>query len=192
MQKVINENRIEFYNEETNEMIMCMGFVNDEFCWWFRNSDEITITEDMELFGLLKYLMQQQYDFDDPEIAKNFKDDNKLIWYSDCSYDPDSESSVNAVSYLTIVYEENIIKLKCIKPIDSIINRADKSHIIEFSPGGNGRHARNLKTGRTLQNDLIISVYQKLLSKEETKKKNKTDTRDPNAKILKLGVNFIN
>ena len=174
MQKVVNGNRIEFWNEETNEMIMCMEFVSDEFCWWFRNSDEITITEDMELFGLLEYLMHQQYDFDDPEIAKNYKDNNKLIWYSDCSYNPDDERSVNAVSYLTIAYEENIIKLKCIKPIDSIINRADKSHIIEFSPGGNGRHARNLKTGRTLQNDLIICVYQKLFSKDKIKINHKT------------------
>ena len=50
MKKIINENRIEFWNEETNEMIMYIDYPTDECIWYFNNSEVITITKDMELF----------------------------------------------------------------------------------------------------------------------------------------------
>ena len=43
-------------------------------------------------------------------------------------------------------------------------------HTIAFSPAGNGRYSENIKTGSSLQDDVIINVYNKLLEKNKCKK----------------------
>ena len=59
--------------------------------------------------------------------------------------------------------------LKCIKPLDDIIDRKNKSHVIVFSPIGNGKYTKNIESGSTLQDDFVIMVYQELLKKENVK-----------------------
>ena len=170
MMKIINGSRIEFWNEETNEMTMYIDFPTDECIWYFYNSEVITITRDMELFELLKNIMSQEYEFSNNEGLTSYKDNNCLVWFSDCYYNPDDEWSRNSVSYLTIEFVDDIFKLKCIKPLDSMIDRATKSHVIVFSPLGNGKYARNIKSGLMLQDDFVQMVYQQLLKKEKVKK----------------------
>lgn len=170
MKKIINESRIEFWNEETNEMIMYIDYPTDECIWYFNNREVITITKDMDLFELLKNIISQQYEFNEKEILNSYKNDNKLIWHSDCYFNPDDEWSRNSVSYLTIDYENDIIKLKCTKLMDKLIDRKNKSHLIVFSPLGNGKFARNIRSGLTLQDEFVLMVYQELLKKEKIKK----------------------
>ena len=173
MKKTINGSRIEFWNESTNEIVMYIDYPTDECIWYFKDSNEIIITDDMEIFEPLKQLMSQQYIFNEDEILKSYKNNNKLVWYSDCYYNPDDEWSRNNVSYLTIIYENNTIKLKCIKPLDEIIERETKSHVIGFSPLGNGKYTKNVKTGMTLQDDFVINVYQELIKKKKIKELHK-------------------
>ena len=168
MRKIINGSRIEFINVDTNEMVMYIDYPTDECIWYFNNSELITITKDMDLFELLKNIISQQYKFNEDEILKSYKSDDKLIWYSDCYFNPDDEWSRNSVSYLTIEYIDGVFKLKCTKPLDEIIDRKEKSHVIVFSPLGNGRHAKNID-GLTLQDDFVIMVYQELFKKNKTK-----------------------
>lgn len=168
MYKVVNGTKISFYNNSNNE-IMYIDYPTDECIWYFYNSQLITITKDMELFELLKSIMSQQYKFSDDEILKSYKSNNKLIWYSDCYYNSDDEWSKNSVSYLTIEYVDDTFKLKCTKPLDNMIDRNDKSHVITFSPLGNGKYTKNIESGLTLQDDFVIMVYQELLKKEKVK-----------------------
>ncbi len=169
MRIIINGSRIEFINVDTNEMVMYIDYPTDECIWYFNNSELITITKDMDLFELLKNIISQQYKFNEDEILKSYKSDNKLIWYSDCYFNPDDEWSRNSVSYLTIEYIDGVFKLKCTKPLDEIIDRKDKSHVIAFSPLGNGKYAKNITTGMTLQDDFVIMVYQELLKRDNVK-----------------------
>ena len=173
MKKVIKGSRIEFWNEETNKIIMYIDYSTDECIWYFYNSEVITITKDMDLFELLKNIISQQYKFNEDEILKSYKSDNKLIWYSDCYFNPDDEWSRNSVSYLTIEYIDGVFKLKCTKPLDNIIDRKEKSHVIAFSPLGNGKYTKNIESGLTLQDDFVIMVYQELLKKEKVKELHK-------------------
>ena len=170
MKKIINGNRIEFWNEETNEMVMYIDYLTDECIWYFNNSEEIAITKDMKLFDPIKELMLQQYVFNEDEILKSYKTNNKLVWFSDCYYNPDDEWSRNSVSYLTIEFVNDAFKLKCVKPLDDMIDRGTKSHVIGFSPLGNGKYARNIKSGLTLQDDFVQMVYQNLLKNDKVKK----------------------
>ena len=169
MKKKINGSRIEFWDEETNKIIMYIDYPADECIWCFSDSNEITITNDMELFEPIKQFMSQQYIFNEDEDLKSYKNNNKLVWYSDCYYNPDNEWSRDSVSYLTIEYIDGIFKIKCTKPLDEMIDRKDKSHVIGFSPLGNGRYTKNVKSGMTLQDDFVIGVYQELLKKEKAK-----------------------
>lgn len=165
MKKIIDKSKISFY--QNDQIIMTMDFISDEFVWMFNNSDIVTITKDMELYNLLDYLLKQDYTFADEELA-NYKDDNKLIWYSDCYYDLDDEYSKKSVSYLNIEKVNDEIHIWCKKPLDEIMGRKRKNYVIVFSPAGNGRYALN-SNGSTLQDDFIINVYQALLSKNKIK-----------------------
>ena len=169
MKKIINGSRIEFWNEKTNQIIMYIDYPIDECIWYFNDGELITITKEMELFELLKSIMSQQYKFNDDEILKSYKNNIKLVWYSDCYYNPDNEWSKNSVSYLTIEYLDDAFMLKCIKPLDDIIDRKNKSHVIVFSPIGNGKYTKNIESGSTLQDDFVIMVYQELLKKGNVK-----------------------
>ena len=168
MHKVINGTKISFYDDSDNET-MYIDYSSDECVWYFNSSEVATITEDSALFEPIKNIMLQQYEFDNNEVLHSYKDDNKLVWYSDCYYNPDDEWSINSVSCLAIEFIDGVYKLKCTKPLDEIIDRKNKTHGICFSPGGNGRYAKNIKTGKTLQDEFVINVYQKLLEKEKVK-----------------------
>ena len=169
MYKVIDKTLISFFDEDDKE-IMYIDYSTDECVWYFNNSDEIVITQEMDLFEPLKKFISQNYVFSDNEILQSSKYDNKLVWYSDCYYNPTDEWSRNSVSYLTIDYENDIIKLKCTKLMDKLIDRKNKSHLIVFSPLGNGKFARNIRSGLTLQDEFVLMVYQELLKKEKIKK----------------------
>ena len=168
MQKIINGTRIDFY-DNCNQLIMSIDYPTDECIWFFKNSDVVIIREDDVLFEPLQYIMSQEYKFDNTEPLKSYKTANKLVWYSDCSYNPDDQWSRNWVSYMTIEYLDGVFKLYATKSLDKIIDRNDKSHIVAFSPLGNGKYAKNIETGLTLQDDLVINIYQKLLQKEKIK-----------------------
>ena len=172
MHKVINGTKISFYDENDNE-IMYIDYPSDECIWYFNSSEVVTIAEDSLLFEPIKNIMSQQYEFDDNEVLHSYKDDNKLVWYSDCYYNPDDEWSKKSVSYLTTEFIDGVYKLKCTKPLDEIIDRKNKSHVIVFSPLGNGRYAKNIETGLTLQDDFVQQIYQKLLKNEKVRKLHK-------------------
>jgi hypothetical protein len=122
----------------------------------------------MDLYEPIKSIMAAQYEFGN-DFLKSSKDDNKLVWYSDCYYDPDNEWSSKTVSYLEIVNNGNTFTLKCTKPLDGIIPRNKTDHYIVFSPLGNGKHALNVNTGTNLQDDFVTNVYQKLLSDDRSR-----------------------
>lgn len=169
MKKIINGSRVEFYDNNNNE-IMYMDYSIDEGIWYFSDDNIITINKEMELFECLMYLMNQQYTFSNDAVLRSSKEDNKIVWYSDCYYNPDDEWSIKSVSYLTIEYADNIFRLQCVKPLDEVIDRNQKFHCIGFSPCGNGQYAKNNLNGLTLQDDFIFGVYHKLLKQEKVKR----------------------
>jgi len=160
MKKMVVGSKVSFYDNEKE--IMYIDFFADECVWYFDSSSEVTITSEMDLYEPIKSIMTAQYDFGN-DFLKSSKDDNKLVWYSDCYYDPDNEWSSKTVSYLEIVNNGNTFTLKCTKPLDGIISRNKADHYIVFSPLGNGKRALNVNTGTNLQDDFVINVYQKLL-----------------------------
>lgn len=169
MKKIINNNTIHFYDNENSE-IMYIEHCVDDCIWYFNSENIINVTEDMELYNLLEKFMNQNYKFND-EVLINFKDKNKLIWYSDCYYNPCDEWSTHSVSCLNIERKDKSFKIWCTKKLDEIIDRPHKTYGISFSPAGNGKFSKNLNTGKTLQDDFINYIYQQLLVENKILKK---------------------
>ena len=165
MKKVIRDKTIYFYDDEDNE-IMYIDQSTDECIWFFNSEKVVDITKDMELYDLLDNLMNNDYQFCD-DILSNYKDSNKLIWYSDCYYNPEDEFSLASVSCLNIERKDSCIKIWCTKKLDELIDRKHKTYGICFSPAGNGKYSKNLNTGLTLQDDFVTHVYQPLFNRNK-------------------------
>lgn len=171
MKKVIRGKAIYFYDEKDNE-IMHMDFSIDECIWFFESAGTIKITPDMELYEPLSDFMQQEYVFP-KSILQNSKDNNSLVWYSDCYYDPDDEWSRDSVSCLHIDRRDDSFELWCTKELDKKFERPHRTYCICFSPCGNGNHSQNINTGATLQTDFVTHVYQTLMFKPKQMCKNR-------------------
>ena len=169
MKKVIRDKVIHFYDAKNNE-IMYIDFSCDDCVWYFYSDDIINISMDMELYHLIDKFMNQHYEFNS-DILIDYKDCNRLIWYSDCYYNPDDAISVSAVSCLNIERIHIGFKIWCTKKLDEIINRPNKSQMICFSPAGNGKYSKNVDTGSTLQDDFVTYIYQPLLNRSDILKK---------------------
>ena len=161
MQKVIKDKEIYFY-DNNNNLIMCLDYRRDDFVWYFNTNEAIKITNDMEIYSLISNFMNEDYIFND-ELLKSYKDKNKLVWYSDCYYNPDDIWSVESVSCLNIERKDNYFKIWCTKKLDERINRSNKTYSIAFAPLMNGVFSRNVNTGLTLQDDVVTMIYQPLL-----------------------------
>jgi len=169
MKKIIDGKTIRFYDSNDNE-IMYMNHSTDECIWYFQTDSIISIEEDTELYSLLESFMNESYEFSD-DILKSSKDKNRLVWYSDCYYNPDDEWSIASVSVLNIKREDSCFKIWCSKRLDELIDRKNKTYGICFSPAGNGKYSRNISTGLTLQDDFVTHIYQLLLKKNKVLKK---------------------
>ena len=169
MKKIVSHKTIHFYDDENNE-IMYIDHSTDECIWYFHSDNIINVTADMELYNLLYIFMNNYYDFGD-DILQNYKDSNKLIWHSDCYYNPDDKWSIASVSCLNIERNDNCFKIWCTKKLDEMIDRPHKTYGICFSPAGNGKYSKNLNTGLTLQDDFVTCIYQPLLNKSKVLKR---------------------
>lgn len=169
MLKVIKGKSIHFYDDENNE-VMYIDYSFDECIWYFCSNNVVNVAVGTELYDLLDSVMSQDYMFGSDELS-GYKDENKLVWYSDCYYDPDDEWSVANVSCLNIERKSSGFDIWCTKKIDEMIKRKNKTYVVSFSPLGNGKYSRNLNNGLTLQDDFVSCVYHPLLEKNKVLKK---------------------
>lgn len=167
MDMKINNYSICFYDENGNE-VMTIDHSRDECVWLFYSDALINVKRDCELYNFLDKFMQQDYVFAD-SVLKYYKDKEKLIWPSDCYYDPNDEWSVDSVSCLNIEKKEDSFDIWCSKKTDKKTDRLDKTYCICFSPCGNGSFSKNLKTGSTLQDDFVVFIYNSLFYKNNVK-----------------------
>lgn len=168
MKKIISNTKITYLGEENNELFY-IDYSFDECIWCFNTNQKITIEQSSELYDVLNEFMINNYTFYENELG-DYKDDNKLVWHSDCYYNPDDRLSVMDVSTLFIEKNNDAYIIWCEKPIDKLLNKITNFFVIGFSPLGNGRYNSNLETGATLQDDFVIQVYQKILQSKVLKK----------------------
>ena len=156
--------KLEFYDQD--KKIMSMGFHFDEFVWTFYGSEPINVQKDSYLYEPLEYIMNQDYVFYDNDLGC-YKDENKLVWYSDCYYNPDDKYSVMDVNRMTIERKDDSFSISCVKPLDEVFSRLNCTYVIAFSPSGNGKLVKNKLTNTNLQDDIVNHIYFGLLEKNK-------------------------
>lgn len=169
MKKIICDKTICFFDNEDKE-IMYLDYSCDECIFGINTSEKIIISKDMELYPLLEEFMKQDYVFGNEEL-QNKKSDKKLIWYSDCYYNPDDELSISSVSCLNIEQKEDYFEIWCTKKINEILKRKTNRYVVAFSPCGNGNYSKNKESGLTLQDDFVTMIYYNLMNKNKVLKK---------------------
>lgn len=169
MKKIICDKTICFFDNEDKE-IMYLDYSCDECIFGINTSEKIIISKDMELYPLLEEFMKQDYVFGNEEL-QNKKSAKKLIWYSDCYYNPDDELSISSVSCLNIEQKEDYFEIWCTKKINEILKRKTNRYVVAFSPCGNGNYSKNKESGLTLQDDFVTMIYYNLMNKNKVLKK---------------------
>lgn len=159
MEKKICDNKISFYDGDKE--LMSLKFVGADFTIYIYTKEVVEINNDNEIYECLNEIFKMQYDFGYNHL-NDVKTSSLLVWHSDCYYNPDDIISVSSLSTLHIKFENGIYKLWCDKEINKLLNLNIDKFCIGFSPCGNGRYARNIKTGSTLQDDFVIKLYQRL------------------------------
>lgn len=159
MEKRIFANKISFYDGDKE--LISLKFVGADFTIYVNTKEVIEINNDNEIYECLNEIFKMQYDFGYNRL-NDIKTNSLLVWHSDCYYNPNDIISVSSLSCLHIKLEDGIYKLWCDKEINKLLNLDIEEFCIGFSPCGNGRYARNIKTGSTLQDDFVIKLYQRL------------------------------
>lgn len=167
MKKIINNDVIEFYDD--NNLIIKIGFISDELVLQVLSDSIININAESELYGCLNDIFNQNYDFGENYLG-DVKNEKKLIWHSDCYFNPEYDYSIKRISCLNIIFEEKIFKVWCNNPINELFNKKNNYFCICFSPNGNGRYARNIESNMSLQDDFVFKIYNKLKEKTNVKK----------------------
>lgn len=73
--------------------------------------------------------------------------------------DIEDENSTNMVNRLIIEKTDNKIKLSYENPFFKKFNIRKCDNVIAFSPCGNGFYSKNINTGLSFQDDIIMTFY---------------------------------
>ena len=158
MNLIRNENsRLELI-DNNEEKLLELGFYADEFIFNFFTKTPITISEadDMFLYYNLKNIMDNDYDFQNKLSSKK---DNELIWFSDQYCNLDDKEETDRVNRLIIRNYDNKLVISFYNPYFEKNDIKRSSEIVAFSPGGNGQFSRNVATGMTFQDDVVIAFH---------------------------------
>lgn len=147
-----------FVSDKKN--ILEMKFIADEFVW-ILNSNEIIISSKDEIFyEELNNIMNNSYVFQDG--IPSYKDNNKLIWLSDCYCDIEDKESLSRINRLVIERRYDYFLIKVYNPFFESVGIKKIYNVISFSPLFNGYYSGNINSGFSLQDDFCL-MYQKIL-----------------------------
>ena len=166
MKTIINLSKREINIVNSDELIISkLYFIPSYFIWEFSsnvsvNNPVILTKEDNDAFySNLNWLMNQSYSF---PHNYSFKSDDKLIWFSEHCFNIEDEMECNQTPRLIIERADDSFIIYYSIPFIEQNNLPNRGASISFAPAGNGYLSRNLKTGYTLQDDLINVFYNTL------------------------------
>ena len=153
------------------KIVLEMKFISDEFVCIINTDDKIEITKELDecFYEYLSRFMENRYLFNTPYSSKT---PDKLVWLSDQCFNTDNPSEVNLANRLVIEKSENGFNISYQNPFFQSLGIKKASHLIAFSPDGNGHWSKNIETDLTLQTEFVIMVNN-ILRKKEIKEKRK-------------------
>lgn len=146
--------------------IFSMGFFFDEFIWSFKVNGPVVITRNIDslFYDNLDLIMSGNYSFENNGLSS--LSNGKLIWFSDQMCDFEDKDATDRISRLVIERKDESFKISMINPFyeEYGINR---ERTVAFSSMGNGYHTRNIVTGSTFQDDIVINLFWNSLNRNK-------------------------
>lgn len=148
-----------------------MKFISDEFVCIISTDDKILVTKqlDQSFYDNLSSFMENRYVFNN-QINK--KTPTKLVWLSDQSGDLSNINETNLMNRLVIEKQDDNFLIYYQNPFFQSMGIKKASHLIAFSPGGNGYWSKNLETGISLQTE-IVKMFKNILNNKTISSKRK-------------------
>lgn len=157
------------YIIDNGQIVLQTGRVGAEFAIYLYTESPIIITKELDecLYTNLNQLLENEYVFASNGLS--YKKDNKIVWFSDGYCDIEDEEEKSRVSRLIIENIDNQIKISYSNTFYEKHN-IKRDAIIAFSPAGNGFYSKNIDTGLSFQDDIIMAFY-KTINREYYKTK---------------------
>jgi len=154
--------------KDHDKTLIEFGFMADEYIMIFYTNQEILISkeDDKDFYEQFSQLLKNTYQFYHPVSCQK---ENKIIWFSDGTCDIEDEFDRKRKSRFILEQKGKYLSFCSQNPF------MDENHItgiqtVIFSPAGNGSFSRNIKTGFSFQDDVVM-IHQKLLEKPKVKEK---------------------
>ncbi|MDD3241878.1 MAG: hypothetical protein PHQ64_03835 [Bacilli bacterium] len=156
--------------KDDDKLLISLKFIADEFVCLFYSEEPIIIDSELDgtFYEGIKEIMDSNYQFFDNDLSVKSKD--KLVWLSDQYGDLDDINCTNKISRLVIEKDGDKFIINSYRPDFINYNIIRRPLVNVFSPAGNGKYAINLKTGSTLQDDMVLNLYVPLIDIAKVKK----------------------
>lgn len=170
----LKENNI--YLIDNNKKIFETNHIGAEFVICIYTNEEIVITRnfDEHLYINLVQLMNNEYIFDNKGLSS--KIDNEIKWFSDQYCNIDKEEETDMINRFVLKKIDDKIQITCENPYFKRNNIKKSQYVIAFSPNGNGFYSKNVNSGMSFQDDVILS-FNNTLKKEYSEFKTKVYKR---------------
>lgn len=160
------------YIVEEDNVLLETDHVGGEFVICIRTHTPIAITKEIDehLYANLKELFYNEYIFD--SYGLSYQKDNIIVWFSDQYCDIESEKDRKRINRLILEDKGDEIQISFENPLLNELGRKKKNNFISFSPGGNGAFSKNINSGLTFQDDIVI-LFENTLNYESSNTLNK-------------------
>lgn len=153
------------YLVEDEKVLLETGYIGAEFFISLSTEKPLVITKELDeyLYANLEQILANEYVFDSHCLS--YKNANKIVWFSDQYCDPEDENQTNMINRLILEKMNGIIKINFENPFLKKYNIKRNGNIIAFSVCGNGFYSKNVNTGLTFQDDIVIAFSNTLKCK---------------------------
>ncbi|MBO5375656.1 MAG: hypothetical protein J6A52_02265 [Bacilli bacterium] len=164
------------YIIENGEVVLETDHIGGEFVVCIRTHNPIRITREIDdnFFSSLKELISNDYLFDGYGLS--YKQEQKIVWFSDQYCDIENEKDRKRINRLILEDKGDEVQISFENPLMNELGRKKKNNFISFSPGGNGAFSKNINSGLTFQDDIVI-LFENTLNYESNDIKKKKLSR---------------
>lgn len=142
---------------DNDGIVLSMSWFFDEFVWMINGNEPIEITREVDetLFNNLCNLLNNKYEFYISNELSN-QSRNKIVWLSDQAVDLEDKFATDTINRLVIERVEDKIIITVLNPFCNKNGIIRRSYTVAFSPSGNGYCTKNVNSGMSFQDDMVM------------------------------------
>ena len=154
------------YLVDNDSILLETDYIGGEFVICICTHVPIIINKelDVDFYVNLEQLLESDYIFDSTGLSS--KKDNQIIWFSDQYCDIENEKQRKMVNRLILKKINDEIVISFENPYFEEKGIKRKNNYIAFSPCGNGLFSKNINSGMSFQDDVVLA-FERTLKQEK-------------------------